>query len=330
MTSSNRRQGGSVAAMLLSPALALGLALSLTMGLSVSHAADPNTEETPPGRVPPGQPSSSSQLPGERPVMAQPEEERRPERDYGAILAAFSDAYSGQGQPRIAVYLNRNLSADVMEWRPQSRIVTEGKSRAGVRGSGDGSWKGGEHGDGEAEYEAEADADASGAVSTSTQTYRGPSGARVSPEETWMWEFEDGFMIPFLDAGAKLVDRAVVMRRVAAEDVRDRGVSATLSANTIETEALDGYADILLEILIRGSRRAPLGYEFRVTAKDVRTGEILAMVRDDGSNQEGETRREARATNRGYQIEEVTELRPVDEVSEDLALDTMEALRRRW
>ena len=66
-------------------------------------------------------------LPGETGMMAQPKTDAPV--DVDAAVRAFATAYAAQDSPRVMVYFNRELSAEVEDWVSSERVVIEGQSR---------------------------------------------------------------------------------------------------------------------------------------------------------------------------------------------------------
>lgn len=261
------------------------------------------TEETPAGRVPPpvGR-TSAGDLPGETTMMAQRETEATV--DVDKVVRDFAAAYAAQESPRVMVFFNRELSAEVQEWVASERIAIEGQSRE---------VKGGER------------TDRAGGVAISRQ-YANSDGGRVGPGERWMWEFEQAIADMLLDARVNLIDRAVVMRRQAASGDEMLG-NAQTSARTLEMQALDQYSDLLMELWVVRNTESPVGYEFRAQVKDLKTGRLITTVTTFGEGV-GEPRRVYAATSTGYQAYE--ELPTVEDAAQALGVDLMESLTKRW
>ncbi len=226
-------------------------------------------QETPPGQVEPipvrplsSGPRTTSLLDG-----AAIERERVPrggfqqaqdnQRDpLGAFLSrqsrvGFENAYRKNRSPKIAIFNNRELSQDILDWKENHRVVLAGKDKK----QGDRLL-----------------------VIAEGSTRFGDKGSRFSTSSDWKWRFENRLTEGFLSSGVKLVDRATIMRLVAADVDDAKDSSGLLSVKKIEMDALKDYADIFIEILAMPSKRPELEYELRASAKKVKTGEILARV----------------------------------------------------
>lgn len=92
------------------------------------------------------------------------------------------------------------------------------------------------------------------------------------------WEVERAFTRTLSMSGARLVDRNSMMRLQGLQDKAERGVNY----QAVETRALIGRADIMIEVLQTEDKRLAEGVSFRVTAKSVRTAEVLADVLSSG------------------------------------------------
>lgn len=256
-----------------------------------------------------------------------------PEEVAPEVANRFRRAYQKAHKPRMAFYFNRQLSARVTEWVEPIRGVrrTGYETTYGQRGT------------------LKSDS-----YDSRSNELNVPDRARPHPGgEAWTWEFEDSVINKFLATGAKVIDRSMMMRVTAAQ----KGVGDTPDArpdvHKLETDALLGKADILVELLVTPRPTVKWGYEFRAVAKEVRSGEILAScsstswyrgrqadkrfrVSDQGYTGSGGTYqskhplvRESRdyvATKDGYVIEKTTEFPTLNQVTTKLVSDLMDRL----
>lgn len=267
-------------------------------------------EETPAGQVPPQQGAPRADgLAGETGMMAQPEAEAGV--DIDAVIRAFASAYAGQDSPRMIVYFNRELSDEVREWTSTERLAIDGQRRSTESGP-----------------EGETRRTDRGGVSIAAQVAT-DDGGRFGPGERWMWEFEQAISEMMLDADVALIDRALVMRRQAAATDDDTLGNPSRSVRTIEMQALEGYADLLVEVWVARSPESPVGYEFRAQVKDVDDGRLVATVTTFGEGLPmAGGRQSVVATSRGYEI--VEEVPTVTDAATELGVAVMESLGRRW
>lgn len=277
----------------------------------------PMLQEIP--RTAPGDPLAGSGL-----YSGQMTLDKNMTREGGASAAAngaasgtimrFRDAYVQAKSPRIAIFMNRTLSDDVREWNTESRIAVSGdgsvsKTRETVAGRTEETVKG------------------NVAVAGQTALNSAAGGGRVSPRESYLWPFEDGFMQQFLKGGAVLVDRAAILRLTSREISQKFDA---VEAKKIEMNALLNYADIFIELLITRSPSAPSGYEFKASAKEVQTGRILANATSLNWDAEQARPKKVITTPGGYEIVDDTAFPKVQVLSRDLALDLMNMLIPAW
>jgi hypothetical protein len=238
-------------------------------------------------------------------------DKRRAEEIQGTIQR-FANAYAGKGAPRIAVFLNRALSDDVREWRSSARLnVTRERTKF--------------------QEEAGTETRRTSTVGGTAAAIEQPadSGGRPSPNEQWMWAFEDGFIRPLLDAKVKVIDRATIVRLAATKEGR-RTDAPSMAPKTIEMNALKDSTDLFVEILISRSPSSLYGYEFKASAKEVKTGQLVANVTSLRWRPEDRRGRIVIAGPTDYQVIDGIRIPPVDEIATDLAVDMMNALNRTW
>ncbi len=320
-------------------------------------------ETTPGGSVPPAQVAPDTRAPLGRSSPAAaigrlvPSSGQEDVEHYGAkgspgsstgmeIIDRFATAYLAAGAPRIAVFLNRELSADVREWRSEARLVVSGsgslKAEAAAVGvshaTAPGTSATSVAGEG-AIVEGQSDGDG---ASIAAQQFQHES-ARSAPSEEWMWKFEEGFLRPLIEANAKMIDRATIMRLSADyEAVDDKHNPA--SVKKVEIDALKNHAEIYVELLVTASSESPYGYVFRCVAKEVDTGIIVANVTSipieeprlvatmggvaERQRAAGTTREIIVETEEGFEVQ--VDVPPLRVASESLALELMAALTQRW
>jgi len=166
----------------------------------------------------------------------------------------FPAAYRAAGRPRIVVFWNRQLSDNAAS---EYDVVTRGSSEHSGAAVAGRNWAGAHN---------------SSDVTVATGVHRSQEGKRDSTlGERSDWKVETVFTSDLVHAGVALVDRDTIVR-VTGRDIAD--LFANQQAN--EIKALLGHADIILEVL-QTSGRGPLGTAFKVSAKDIRTGRILAQ-----------------------------------------------------
>ena len=280
-------------------------------------------EQTPAGTVPavpkhiaaPTQEQSQAQTSGEpKASSTNPPKETEPS-DIEETIELFSEAYVAQNRPRMAVFLNRELSDDVREWQTDIRAVVAGESHSETMREKQ-----------ESITTKESKTGESLAAYIEKPTDTGERQLFVT--EQWKWAFEDGFIQPFLRAKSKVVDRATVIRLAGAES--QNGALRPIAVKQVEMEALKDHVDIFVEVLITRSTLSVYGYEFKATAKEVNTGIILANVTSLDWKASKRRGRVIIAGSDGYEITNTVSLPQVRDVASDLALDLMSDLVRTW
>lgn len=199
-----------------------------------------------------------------------------PFKQQDDLVRQFAASYDKGGRPRLAFYWNRQLTDTLAQWYSDSRTITTGKTANSTEG--------------------DLTLKQSGSTQNTVETQRrtGADYTRKQPAETWEWEFQDGFLSPFLQANAIMVDRTAIMRIMGAgaEEIEPR---------TVEIMALQGMADLLVEVLVADSAKSNTGYELRARILDVKTGRILAMVNSRGLK-EWQRKDQAVATKNGFDL----------------------------
>jgi hypothetical protein len=277
-------------------------------------------QATPPGSVPPPRAN-------ERPLVVEREQgyigskaiapQPRFESDRSA-MSAFADAYKRAKSPRIAIYFNRTLSDRITEWvgteRTLKSVQYEGRVTNPIS-----------H-DGKRQTSGKSDAMGSITSTREEQIAVGAGGGRSDPSERWAWEFEDAVVNQFLDQRVNVVDRALMLRTMASKSSKD---SIPISTTSNEAEALQKFTDILVEILVTRSSRSPLGYDFRATAKNIRTQTIVASTFVDGTtNPNPVTDRYINDSNGYRKIQEQAPLQ-IEDVARQLSVGLMRSLTSR-
>ena len=223
----------------------------------------------------------------------------------------FRARYTQHGSPRIILFWNRALSDEVQS-QYADRVSAVATTRTGaVEGPV-----------GETAYGA-----ASGRIDTfdaASTRERVREGQRDSMAEAADWKAETAFNRAFIDNGARFVDRSVAIRATA----HGRKLGPTPNAQEIETSAMIGKADLLMEVLQTPDPDSPVGYSFRAEIKDVRSGQILATAVNNGSTVSHGPGRMV-ATSRGF-VREAPARASLEDVGESLAADLMRALSARW
>lgn len=187
------------------------------------------------------------------PASAQPQGYRASESDVSPA-AMFGAAYQRAGRPRIVVFWNRELS-DSVSTEYDEVTHFSGNSDSSVTALGN-------------RVSGNQSADAQ----VTTGIHRSEQGRDSELSERGDWRVESIFASDLVDAGVDLIDRATIVR-ITGKDIRQ--LFSNQQSN--EAKALIGHAEILLEVLQTSDPDAPLGTAFKVSAKDIRSGRILAQ-----------------------------------------------------
>ncbi|HWV60565.1 MAG TPA: hypothetical protein VN034_07925 [Sphingopyxis sp.] len=227
--------------------------------------------------------------------------------------AAFHDAYSRAGRPRLVIFWNRELTDQLATQSDRIVQVERSMSAASAAGiSADGRRAG--------------RTDRSDSVETLRVGTREVDGERpiAALTNSTDWAVMSGFNSRLQSAGVLLVDRAVALRALAAastaEDRQDR--------QTIETKALADKAEIILTVMQTPQSGTPLGAAFLVEAKRVNSGEILATVSDTGEPPPAKPGRFVAGAN-GF-VREAPRAPTAEEIGRELADRLMARLATNW
>jgi hypothetical protein len=304
--------------------------------LACAAAGSPLAQGIPayqPGAQPGGvQPSRTpaSAFRSDVPGVLTPPPSARDAAVQGPAVDNFRRAYQANGAPRILVFWNRALSDQVDAQRldvsrDTRTTVTGGRIDSTTRGGsavttqpyGYGQRTDRSHGQDSATIFGGAAVSQRDHVSGQVQIGSGARDPVMFERDSW--RFEQGFSKPFLNAGARMVDRSVAIRSTGSE-------SAGPDIQRIEMSALKGKADILVEVLMTIDPGSASGYAFRASAKDVNSGRILADTVSDGADRAEAS--EYVVTNRGF------ESRPARGASEssgaEVGIALMSALAGAW
>lgn len=149
------------------------------------------------------------------------------------------------------------------------------------------------------------------------ETERTTGGARgnLRPDESS--EYESGYVSAFLRAGANIVDRNALMRKVSAQ----RGADDRADQQYIETLALEAGVDYLVEVLPEYRSDTETGFLFTVKITHLPTSSVKAQFRTEALPAGTQERWVARPG--GFQREADDSNTP-ERIADALAAETME------
>jgi hypothetical protein len=285
--------------------LAATLAAGLALPLAGSPAAAQSATAADPSLYREGQPQVLK-----APAKAAPVEDL----DEAAVGAAFQAAYEAEGRPRLAVFWNRAFSDRLSQWTALTRVVASDQRR--VTGT---------------LFDLENDALIQGNRTAQGEVLTPESNRAGFSTERANLAFESAYVTPLQQNGARIIDRATVMRLTQSDMRHDEGLTYRPDEQLVETDALINYADLIAEILMVRDPEAVLGAAFRVAVKDVRTGELVLSFVSRGEAPEPEDKPvEWVATGQGFQPKADTETPEPEDVAHRLAVETMDRLSQRW
>ncbi len=227
-----------------------------------------------------------------------------------SAVSSFASAYRKAGKPRLAVYFNRELSDEVREKVISDRQVWEHNTH--IQGSRSG--------------KPAAELNINSKSSSYEEYGVGVTGLRDDPSESWKWEFEDNVTQALLSASANVVDRSTILRQTSANRGNTAGYGGNISTNINEMRALDKYADILIELLVVPSSNSRVGYNFKATAKYIKTGRVVGSAFVDGRSNPNPVKTSFVATDSGYSKETTQEIPSISDLSRVLSQKLMRVM----
>ena len=276
-------------------------------------------------------------------------DQTRSQKEQG-LIDEFSQRYAQQGKPGIAILWNRRFADVFSQWQADSRQSSEVSmsGRPISNNSGD------KNEEDEEDSKEDQDIDCSWYLSSNSSgdcnyTRRTYSEKRIQddPEKNDIkhsspleeFKFNAGYAQTFLSAGAKVIDRATIMRLVERSQQAASGSSSAPDYYRIEADALIGHADYLAEVLLAGPDYEGSGRDtYNVSIKDVKTGQILAMLHTDGiSFGADESQSNWYGSSNGYQQGDNLDIAASSDEEQEVgslgrlvALETMQALNQIW
>ena len=180
-----------------------------------------------------------------------------------AVRDAFRRFYRQQGSPRLAVFWNRVLNDQLREMETESRVVftrttaSRADDASSVKTSED---------------------QLSVGVETRTKN------VRMSPlSEASGMRFQTGYLRPFIEEGAQMIDRNMILRLTgASQAIRDPS-RPVRDQQLIEMLSLKGHADLLVQITLTPSEESRFGAFFQVSVIEIKSGRIRASFVNDAT-----------------------------------------------
>ena len=300
----------------------------LVAGAALQAQHDPKTKEqdVAPGRVI-SAPNTGSTL-DPMPAPMHPEAMATNLNDVSGTTAMsslnrFASAYAAAGSPRVAILYNQTFSNQIQSWTMESKNVFQEFSGVNVEAQG-ASVTAADTSNGGGIAATNSSSSVTGAKvdrAESFNEYRGANGRRGFSSEYAQWTFEEGFAKPFLAAGVKLVDSALIMHTTS----RNEGAATDkqhISDVNLNVDAIKQHADWVVEVLMVPDGRSVTGYLFRASIKRLSDGQLLgsAMTSLDEFKRSREKTKVV-ATEGGYRFVPDDSGRPtLDEYAQSVAI----------
>ncbi len=157
--------------------------------------------------------------------------------------STFTRLYKNKKRPKFIILFNKQLSGDVNDWRENERLVITDKTKISLQ-------------------------------------RKNQNRSQINFPQQWIWQFEQGFVQHFENLRVRLIDINTAKRLTASAQMDSQsglsGMVGSLKKN--EIDALSGYADYYIELVIIRSAQSDLGYQLKASMIDTKTGEIVARV----------------------------------------------------
>lgn len=242
--------------------LALAPPLAFVTLVVASPGAIGQTREGQPGMFGTG----ATDRAGQPATMLSPPPAEDPNR---ARLARFAAAYARARSPRVVVFWNRELTDDLESDREDVTTFAS-SSRFDNRAHGvEYATRRADH----TRVSSSAESSTEGEIRSTSR--RVDEGRRASPhDEVVDFDMERGFSDALASGGVRLIDRTAILRSKAVQ-------VGTTNVQTAEALALGDKAELLLEVVpMAGPDEA--GTQYRIVARDIASGRIMAQVRSGG------------------------------------------------
>lgn len=228
---------------------------------------------------------------------------------------AFRNAYTAAGKPRIALFwniaFNDQLSDQTVTSTRTQGVENRTFSTLDKTTSGDAGAARLREGDDQRTVDK--------TVSTASRvTNRSVRSTNFSERDTFL--LETAFTKTMQEGGVQFIDRAAIMRTTSA------AAGGGGDARTIETKALLGKAELMLEILLTPDPEASAGWGFQGALKEIESGRMLGSFYSKGSPRVAALPAQYRATDKGFQRVTQQQTITIDVVGRTLALDAMAEL----
>lgn len=219
----------------------------------------------------------------------------------------FVPQYKKQGEPRIAILWNKEFDATVSEWELSPAQLKYAESLR---------------------IETNNDSLKADFESQSTLIKKRYSTKRRSPIELDFEAFKTSFITTLLKANLNLIDRDTIIR-LKGSSLSGKQATYQIDSKNLETQALIGHSDYIMELLFIPTPKSALGYSASVEITDITTGSVIAKLINDLPTPKYE--KEWQASKTGFALK-IAQIDPPSFtlVGESLARDTLVRLLERW
>lgn len=235
-----------------------------------------------------------------------------PDAGNYASSGAFARWYAGAGRPTMLMFWNRQLIEDATSQydsvqTTRSATVAMGEGAA-VRG---GNWA------------ASASSGMAASASESRQYQeRTTDGGYGFRDNSFSRGVESSILNTFLSAGARIVDREAVIRRVSAKQSRED----RMDIQYLETLAMGQGIQYLIEVLPDDDASSPTGVTFTVKITHLPTSQVRAQFTTSGNPPRGEAKWTA-VNGAGFEKRSGPSRQTPQLIGAQVAYDTMTKLR---
>lgn len=228
-------------------------------------------------------------------------------------IKAFKQYYKKAGYPKIALFWNIELTDSIKDRQVKSETISGSnkesvnkliKSTTGPEGTANLT-----DGDETSNFNITR--------TVSKDTITDNNKRTTSLAESDMWKSQTAFKNILREAGVKFIDRNAILRTTALKE-------NTENLPALETKALLGKADLLMEVLMVRDPDAPLGWGFKVSLLDLNSGEEKSSLYSQARPiLTAPAKSEYKATNTGFQKITYQTQATVDDIGVALAVDVM-------
>ena len=256
--------------------------------------------------------SAAAQYRPDQPAVIEPERPAPTEDTSPQTAGAFRSAYAAAGRPRIALFWNVELTDQLADDRVSSTRISGQSNRSTS------SFEKTTTGPAGNARLTESDDKRTSEVAITNDTRTGHGGKRTtSLAESDRWQLESAFAGAMREGGVQFIDRSFIMRALAAKS------GGGGDRQTVEMQALQGKADMLLEVLMTRDARTPLGWAFKVALKDVESGANLGGLYSTAVPRKPPMPASYRATEKGFERVNHQPIVTVQDIGRTLAVETM-------